>query len=81
MQRFGRLRAVVVTAALVMTVGAQGTAVALPSPVPFPAREFASSFERVTTPPTGRAPSTPHRTAAGGPRGSTAATAAGSPVR
>ncbi|MFH9552659.1 GH92 family glycosyl hydrolase [Streptomyces sp. NPDC017435] len=45
MQRLGRLRAVVITAALVMTVGAQGTAVALPSPVPLPDREFASSFE------------------------------------
>ncbi|MET7655844.1 hypothetical protein, partial [Streptomyces sp. NPDC005486] len=45
MQRFGRLRAVVITAALVMTVGAQGTAVALPSPVPLPGRGFASSFE------------------------------------
>ncbi|MDQ0584029.1 GH92 family glycosyl hydrolase [Streptomyces rishiriensis] len=45
MQRFGRLRAVVVTAALLMTVGAQGTAVALPSPVPLPGRGFASSFE------------------------------------
>ncbi|TQJ56345.1 GH92 family glycosyl hydrolase [Streptomyces sp. SLBN-115] len=45
MQRLGRLRAVVITAALVMTVGAQGTAVALPSPVPIPSRGFASSFE------------------------------------
>ncbi|GGQ70749.1 GH92 family glycosyl hydrolase [Streptomyces asoensis] len=45
MQRFGRLRAAVITAALVMTFGAQGTAVALPSPVPVPGRGFASSFE------------------------------------
>ncbi|MDR6979934.1 putative alpha-1,2-mannosidase [Streptomyces sp. 3330] len=45
MRRLGRLRAVVITAALVMTVGAQGTAVALPSPVPVPSRGFASSFE------------------------------------
>ncbi|MFF5188410.1 GH92 family glycosyl hydrolase [Streptomyces sp. NPDC000345] len=45
MQWFGRLRAVAVTAALVMTVGAPGVAVALPAPVPLPARAFASSFE------------------------------------
>ncbi|MGW2045631.1 GH92 family glycosyl hydrolase [Streptomyces sp. NPDC001858] len=45
MQRFGRLRAVVVTAALIMTLGTAETAVALPSPLPLPSRGFASSFE------------------------------------
>ncbi|MEH0550476.1 GH92 family glycosyl hydrolase [Streptomyces sp. B21-101] len=45
MQRLRRLRTAVVTAAVVMAVGAQGTATALPAPVPLPGREFASSFE------------------------------------
>ncbi|MEV1065548.1 GH92 family glycosyl hydrolase [Streptomyces sp. NPDC050263] len=45
MQRFGRLRAVVVTAALITTVGTAETAAALPSPVHLPGRGFASSFE------------------------------------
>lgn len=45
MQGWGRLRAVLVTAALVMTVGSPGAATALPSQVPLPARGFASSFE------------------------------------
>ncbi|MFJ8106467.1 GH92 family glycosyl hydrolase [Streptomyces sp. NPDC096132] len=45
MQWFGRLRAVAITAALVMTVGAPGVAVALPAAAEVPARAFASSFE------------------------------------
>ncbi|MFF5549129.1 GH92 family glycosyl hydrolase [Streptomyces olivaceoviridis] len=48
MQRRTRHRwgpAVVLTAAFVMAVGAQGAAVALPGKAPAPDREFASSFE------------------------------------
>ncbi|WP_330348028.1 GH92 family glycosyl hydrolase [Streptomyces sp. NBC_00582] len=45
MQWFGRLRAVAITAALVMTVGAPGVAVARPASLPLPAGAFASSFE------------------------------------
>ncbi|MEU2283665.1 GH92 family glycosyl hydrolase [Streptomyces sp. NPDC013178] len=45
MQRFGWVRAVVLTAALVMAAGTPGSAVALPPRVPVPEREFASSFE------------------------------------
>ncbi|MEU5661792.1 GH92 family glycosyl hydrolase [Streptomyces longwoodensis] len=49
MQRHGRRfrgsRAAVITAALVMSVGAPGAAAALPAPPALPAQQFASSFE------------------------------------
>ncbi|MFF9337956.1 discoidin domain-containing protein, partial [Streptomyces albogriseolus] len=49
MQRHGRRfrgsRAAVITAALVMSVGAPGAAAALPAPPARPAQQFASSFE------------------------------------